>query len=135
MAKGKPRPPVRITNQFRRGQAMAYDLSRDGIRPTVEVTPLEEDALASGPSRHARPSRPRSRTRRSPPAAEMEGRAANRGRNRWPPRFQMPSVTVSVDTIRTGFSSVRATRLSYTSLAAFDSLRLGELHDRAVVGV
>ena len=38
MAKDKPQSPVRITNQFRKGQAMVYDLSCEHVRLTIEVT-------------------------------------------------------------------------------------------------
>jgi hypothetical protein len=41
MAKDKPQSPVRITNQFRKGQAMVYDLSCDHVRLTIEVTARE----------------------------------------------------------------------------------------------
>jgi hypothetical protein len=42
MAKDPPKPPVRITNQFRSGQAMVYDLSCEEVRLTIEVTPIED---------------------------------------------------------------------------------------------
>ena len=38
MAKETPRPSVRITNQFRKRQAMVYDLSCEDVRLTLEVT-------------------------------------------------------------------------------------------------
>jgi hypothetical protein len=41
MAKDNARPLVRITNQFRRGQAMVYDLSCEEVRLTIEVMPRE----------------------------------------------------------------------------------------------
>jgi hypothetical protein len=41
MAKDNARPLVRITNQFRRGQVMVYDLSCEEVRLTIEVTPRE----------------------------------------------------------------------------------------------
>jgi hypothetical protein len=41
MAKEKLRPAVRITNQFRKRQAMVYDLSCEDIRLTIEVAPRE----------------------------------------------------------------------------------------------
>jgi hypothetical protein len=41
MAKESTRPLVRITNQFRKGQAMVYDLSCEEVRLTIEVTPRE----------------------------------------------------------------------------------------------
>lgn len=42
MAKDKaPQLSVRITNQFRRGQAMVYDLSCDQVRLTLEVSARE----------------------------------------------------------------------------------------------
>jgi hypothetical protein len=41
MAKDSARPLVRITNQFRKGQVMVYDLSCDDVRLTIEVTPRE----------------------------------------------------------------------------------------------
>jgi hypothetical protein len=34
----KEKPGVRITNQFRRGQGMVYDLSCDDVRLTLEIT-------------------------------------------------------------------------------------------------
>lgn len=37
MAKNKPQASVRITNQFRKGQAMVYDLSCEDIRLTIEI--------------------------------------------------------------------------------------------------
>src|SRR5271165_3837726 len=46
MHKDTPRPSVRITNQFRKRQAMVYDLSCDDVRLTLEVTPRDsEDGL------------------------------------------------------------------------------------------
>jgi hypothetical protein len=36
--KGAPRPAVRITNQFRNGRGMVYDLSCEDVRLTLEVT-------------------------------------------------------------------------------------------------
>jgi hypothetical protein len=39
-AKDDP-PRARITNQFRRRTAMVYDLSCDGVRLSIEVTPRE----------------------------------------------------------------------------------------------
>jgi hypothetical protein len=39
-AKDNP-PRARITNQFRKRTGMVYDLSCDGVRLTIEVTPLE----------------------------------------------------------------------------------------------
>jgi hypothetical protein len=46
MAKDKPRPLVRITNQFRKRQAMVYDLTCDEVRLTIEVTARDnEDGL------------------------------------------------------------------------------------------
>jgi hypothetical protein len=41
MHKDTPRPSVRITNQFRKRQAMVYDLSCDTVRLTLEVTARE----------------------------------------------------------------------------------------------
>jgi len=62
MAKDKPRPPVRITNQFRRRQGMVYDLSCEDIRLTIEVGPREnQDGLGEwNVGAHARqaPERP-----------------------------------------------------------------------------
>jgi hypothetical protein len=43
LANEKPRPAVRITNQFRKRQAMVYDLSCEEIRLTIEVTAREND--------------------------------------------------------------------------------------------
>jgi hypothetical protein len=37
----KDRPRVRITDQFRKGQAMVYDLACDDFRLTIEVTARE----------------------------------------------------------------------------------------------
>jgi hypothetical protein len=39
-AKDNP-PRARITNQFRKRTTMVYDLSCDGVRMTIEVTPRE----------------------------------------------------------------------------------------------
>lgn len=36
-------PSVRITNQFRKGQAMVYDLSCDDVRLTIEMTGVDMD--------------------------------------------------------------------------------------------
>ncbi|MGO9835508.1 MAG: hypothetical protein ACLP1X_14945 [Polyangiaceae bacterium] len=41
MAKDSARPLVRITNQFRKGQVMVYDLSCEDVRLTIEVTPRD----------------------------------------------------------------------------------------------
>jgi hypothetical protein len=41
MAKDSPKLSVRITNQFRKGQAMVYDLSCEEVRLTIEVTPVD----------------------------------------------------------------------------------------------
>jgi hypothetical protein len=38
MAKEAAKPPVRITNQFRKGQAMVYDLTCEEVRLTLEVS-------------------------------------------------------------------------------------------------
>lgn len=43
MAKDSPKSPVRITTQFRKGQAMVYDLSCEDVRLTIEMT-LRENA-------------------------------------------------------------------------------------------
>jgi hypothetical protein len=43
MTKDAERPHVRITNQFRKGQSMVYDLSCEDVRLTIEVTPREGD--------------------------------------------------------------------------------------------
>jgi len=46
MAKDSAKPLVRITNQFRKGQVMVYDLSCEDVRLTIEVAPREgEDGL------------------------------------------------------------------------------------------
>jgi hypothetical protein len=41
MDKSTPRPSVRITNQFRKQQAMVYDLSCEDVRLTLEITSRE----------------------------------------------------------------------------------------------
>jgi hypothetical protein len=62
--KGPPRPTVRITNQFRNGRGMVYDLSCEDVRLTLEVTggapPEEGDAewRIEAFARHA-PERPK----------------------------------------------------------------------------
>jgi hypothetical protein len=46
MSKDSSRPGVRITNQFRRREAMVYDLSCEDIRLTIEVAQRpNEDGL------------------------------------------------------------------------------------------
>jgi hypothetical protein len=47
MDKSTPKPSVRITNQFRKQQAMVYDLSCEDVRLTLEITSREaSDGLA-----------------------------------------------------------------------------------------
>jgi hypothetical protein len=41
MSKETPRPAVRITNQFRKREAMVYDLRCEDIHLTIEITPRE----------------------------------------------------------------------------------------------
>jgi len=43
MAKETSRAGVRITNQFRKREAMVYDLSCEGIRLTIEVAQRRND--------------------------------------------------------------------------------------------
>jgi hypothetical protein len=46
MSKETSRPAVRITNQFRRREAMVYDLSCEDIRLTIEIAQRQnEDGL------------------------------------------------------------------------------------------
>jgi hypothetical protein len=45
MDKSTPKPSVRITNQFRKQQAMVYDLSCEDVRLTLEITSRESDGL------------------------------------------------------------------------------------------
>jgi hypothetical protein len=41
MSKDVAAPAVRITNQFRKGQSMVYDLSCEAVRLTIEVSARE----------------------------------------------------------------------------------------------
>jgi hypothetical protein len=43
MSKDDPVPAVRITNQFRKGPAMVYDLSCEAVRLTIEMRAREGD--------------------------------------------------------------------------------------------
>jgi hypothetical protein len=43
MANESSRPGVRITNQFRRRDAMVYDLACEDVRLTIEVTQRQND--------------------------------------------------------------------------------------------
>jgi hypothetical protein len=43
MSKDESRPGARITNQFRKRDAMVYDLSCDSVRLTIEVTQRRND--------------------------------------------------------------------------------------------
>jgi len=43
MSKEVSRPGVRITNQFRKGPAMVYDLSCEDVRLTIEVAARPND--------------------------------------------------------------------------------------------
>jgi hypothetical protein len=87
MVKDPPNGSVRITNQFRKGQAMVYDLSCEEVRLTIEVTPIDgRDGLGEwNVGAHARqtPEKPtideRGNTRREALSAVASAWRAKRG--------------------------------------------------------
>jgi hypothetical protein len=87
MAKDSPKSPARITTQFRKGQAMVYDLSCEDVRLTIEVTLRDaQDGLGEwSVGAHARqsPEKPsideRGTTRREALSAVASSWLAKRG--------------------------------------------------------
>jgi len=87
MAKDSSKSPVRITNQFRKGHAMVYDLSCEDVRLTIEVTPMEgssgQDEWNVGAHARQAPEKPtideRGSTRREALSAVVSAWRAKRG--------------------------------------------------------